>query len=144
MKSFYQRQFLLMAGMVLTSFALLSSAFMTLSYQYTIQDKRESMERNAEFIAQFTGAVQSSGLSLMDSSYQAYVSSISSISDAYVIICKPGGRVILASEGAFRSGVSVPSVPQEICRELEETGDYSGMTTLGGLFPQSRYVAGGA
>ena len=31
MKSFYQRQFLLMAGMVLTSFALLSSAFMTLS-----------------------------------------------------------------------------------------------------------------
>ena len=142
MKSFYQRQFLLMAGMVLTSFALLSSAFMTLSYQYTIQDKRESMERNAEFIAQFTGAVQSSGLSLMDSSYQAYVSSISSISDAYVIICKPGGRVILASEGAFRSGVSVPSVPQEICRELEETGDYSGMTTLGGLFPQSRYVAG--
>ena len=97
MKSFYQRQFMLMAGMVLLSFALLGSAFITLSYQYTIQDKRDSMERNAKFISEFTSAVQSSGLSLMDSSYQAYVSSISRISDAYVIICRPGGRVLLAS-----------------------------------------------
>ncbi len=142
MKSFYQRQFLLMAGMVLTSFALLSSAFITLSYQYTIQDKRDSMERNAEFIADFTAAVQSSGLSLMDSSYQAYVSSISRISDAYVIICQPNGRVILASEGTFRDGVAAPTVPEAICKELEATGDYSGMTTLEGLFNESRYVAG--
>ena len=142
MKSFYQRQFMLMAGMVLLSFALLGSAFITLSYQYTIQDKRDSMERNAEFISDFTSAVQSSGLSLMDASYQAYVSSISRISDAYVIICRPNGRVILASEGAFQEGTAAPTIPAQICQELEMSGDYSGMTNLGGLFPEQRYVAG--
>ena len=35
MKSLYQRQFLIMAGVILVSFAMLGSAFITLSYRYT-------------------------------------------------------------------------------------------------------------
>lgn len=142
MRSIYRRQFSMMAGMILVSFALLGSAFITLSYQYTIREKRDSMERNVNFIAEFTGALQSSGGSLMDSSYQAYVSSIARISDAYVIICQTDGRVLLASEGAIRDGLAAPMVPSIICEEIENQGEYVGLNNLGGMFNERRYVAG--
>ena len=51
MKSLYKRQFILTAGMILVSFAMLGIAFLTLSYQYTLRQTRESMERNANYWA---------------------------------------------------------------------------------------------
>jgi len=142
MKSVYGRQFSMMAAIILISFTLLGAAFITLSYRYTIQEKQESMERNVEFISQFTGALQSSGGSVMDSSYQAYVSAIASVSDAYVIICRTDGRVLLASEGAIRDGLAAPAVPHQICQLIGRDGEYTGMSNLGGIFPERRYVAG--
>ena len=84
------------------------------------------------------------GGSLLDSSYQAYVSSIASISDAYVLICRMDGRVQLYSSGSIREGVAAPSVPGVVCREVIQNGRYSGLTNLGGLFAERRYVAGRA
>ena len=55
MKSLYGRQFLLTAGMILISFALLGTAFIGLSYQYTIRETRDSMERNADYVADVSG-----------------------------------------------------------------------------------------
>ena len=52
MKSLYGRQFLLTAGMILISFALLGTAFIGLSYQYTIRETRDSMERNADYVSE--------------------------------------------------------------------------------------------
>ena len=52
MKSLYKRQFMLMAGVILISFALLGGAFVTLSYQYAVQEKRDSLGDNAKYIAQ--------------------------------------------------------------------------------------------
>ena len=144
MKSIYGRQFSMMVAIILISFTLLGSAFITLTYRYTIREKQDSMERNAEFIAEFTGAMTAKGGSLLDSSYQAYVSSIASISDAYVLICRMDGRVQLYSSGSIREGVAAPSVPGVVCREVIQNGRYSGLTNLGGLFAERRYVAGRA
>ena len=116
----------------------------TLTYRYTIREKQDSMERNAEFIAEFTGAMTAKGGSLLDSSCQAYVSSIASISDAYVLLCRMDGRVQLYSSGSIREGVAAPSVPGVVCREVIQNGRYSGLTNLGGLFAERRYVAGRA
>ena len=43
MKSLYGREFTIMAGVILLSFALLAGAFVTLTYQYTMQEKRDAM-----------------------------------------------------------------------------------------------------
>ena len=56
MNTLYKRQFALMAGVLLVAFALLGSAFAALSYQYIIQDKRETLERNASYVAAFTSS----------------------------------------------------------------------------------------
>ena len=54
MKTIYGRQFALMASVVLLSFALLGGSFMSLSYQYILSEKRQSLERNAATVADMT------------------------------------------------------------------------------------------
>ena len=56
MKSMYGRQFATMTVMVLLSFLMLGASFATLSYQYTIRDKQDSMSRSASIIAAYTSA----------------------------------------------------------------------------------------
>ena len=144
MKSIYGRQFSMMAAIILTSFLLLGISFIALTYRYTISEKQDAMARNADFIAEFTSAMAASGGSLQDSSYKAYVSSIASISDIYVLICRTDGRVQLYSTGSIRDGMAAPAVPAAICDTVSESGSYSGLTDLGGIFQERRYVAGRA
>ena len=44
----------MMVAIVFLSFFMLSAAFMMLSYRYIIAEKRDAMERNADYIASFT------------------------------------------------------------------------------------------
>ncbi len=142
MKSLYGREFTIMAGVILLSFALLAGAFVTLTYQYTMQEKRDAMQRTADIIADFTGAMQNESVSLLDSGYQAYVVAISNVSDAYVLICDDEGQVVLTSKGALQSNVKQPSIPRSVAQEVQRSGSYSGITSLDGLFPEKRYTAG--
>lgn len=143
MKSLYKRQFVMMAGMILVSFALLGAAFITLSYRYTVQEKRDSMERNADYIAAFTSAMYSSGFNVRDDGYQVYVSSIARISDAYVLVTAADGQVILSADGnTLQTGSTGYTLPQSVVAQVQKDGRFTGITTLGGLFPEKRYVAG--
>ena len=66
MKSLYRRQFVIMAGMILISFALLGAAFITLSYQYTVREKRQSMSHIAANVADYTATIFTSELIARD------------------------------------------------------------------------------
>ena len=76
MRSLYKRQFILTAGMILVSFALLGVAFFTLSYQYTIRQTKESMERNADYVANFTSKSRALGLGVEDDIYITMIATI--------------------------------------------------------------------
>ena len=56
MRSLYKRQLAMMVGVMVVSFTLLSTAYMLLSYRYIISEKRDSVERNAGYIANFTAS----------------------------------------------------------------------------------------
>ena len=143
MKSLYGRQFLLTAGMILISFALLGTAFIGLSYQYTIRETRDSMERNADYVADFTAKVRAEGIDVRDMAYQLYVANVAHIANAFVLVTEADGELVLCSDGAtIQSGLGGNYLPQSIVSQLQKEGGYSGMTTLGGLFPEKRFVAG--
>lgn len=143
MKSLYGRQFLLTAGMILISFALLGTAFIGLSYQYTIRETRDSMERNADYVADFTAKVRAEGIDVRDMAYQLYVANVAHIANAFVLVTEADGELVLCSDGAtIQSGLGGNYLPQSIVSQLQKEGSYSGMTTLGGLFPEKRFVAG--
>ena len=138
MKSMHSRQFALMASMVLISFILFGGAFAALSFHYTLQEKQESLERNAGFIAEFTGAALVRGLTVDNEYFQSYVSSIGSISDATILLTADDGRVVFASNSNLLGG----QVPAATLKQLYQSGQYNGMSNLGGLFREVRYVSG--
>lgn len=142
MKSMYKRQFLLMAGMVLISFALLGTAFMILSYRYILQEKQDSMERNASYISVYTGAALMEGMDIRSENFRAYVSSVAMISDAYIILCENNGEVVYASDRGQFSNVTGSYLPAWAVNQVQSSGSYTGITAFNGFFPENRYVAG--
>ncbi len=142
MNSMYRQQFSMMAGLILLSFLLLGSSFMTLSYRYSVQEKQESMESNAEYIANFTSAMLGQGRDVQDSLFQAYVANIARISDSLVLLAETSGEVVYASDGSRIYNYTNTYLPQTAVKQVLDTGIYSGLTTLGGMYGENRYVVG--
>ncbi|WP_209341639.1 HAMP domain-containing sensor histidine kinase [Flavonifractor sp. AGMB03687] len=145
MSSLYKRQFVLTAGMILVSFALLGAAFFTLSYQYTIRQTRDSMERNADYVANFTASVRSIGYGVEDEVYITMVATIARISNAVVLITEADGEMVVSTDGSTVQGykdLGGRYLPKSVSDTVAQTGGYTGMSDLGGFFSEKRYVAG--
>ena len=145
MRSLYKRQFALTAGMILISFALLGTAFFTLSYQYTLRQTRDSMERNANYVANFTSKSRSLGLGVEDDVYIAMIATIAQISDAVVLITEADGEMVVSTDGISVMGykeLAGSYLPKSIADQVARGGSYTGMSDLGGFFAEKRYVAG--
>ncbi|MDD5938670.1 MAG: HAMP domain-containing sensor histidine kinase [Clostridiales bacterium] len=143
MKSYYRRQFALMAAVLLAAFLLLGGTFAGMSYQYVVQDKKESMERNADYIASFTASYLSSiGTGIQDSAYQLYVSSLSNISGSTVILAQNNGEIAFASSVGASGGNSLfgGSIPAGVMDKVAREGRYGGLSSLGGLLSDQCYV----
>ena len=140
----YGRQFATMVGMVLLSFLMLGASFATLSYQYTIRDKKDTLERNAKYIAQFTSDSVKTGGELVwqTAAFQSYLNSVALVSDSRIVITTPEGVVVYATN----SGDALPDLqyaplPQQTVEEIVN-GSFMGMTTLDGLYDESQYLVG--
>ena len=83
------------------------------------------------------------GIDVRDMAYQLYVANVAHIANAFVLVTEADGELVLCSDGAtIQSGLGGNYLPQSIVSQLQKEGGYSGMTTLGGLFPEKRFVAG--
>ena len=141
MRSLYKRQLSMMLGITLLSFTLLSAAFMLLSYRYIISEKREAMERNAGYIASFTSSYYQQYLDIENDFYRSYVASIALISDSHIIVADPDGDVVYATDGSNFLERRGMKIPDSMRKQVFENGSYTGMTDLGGIYPERRYLA---
>ena len=140
--SIYKQHFLLTAGMILISFVLLGTAFITLSYQYTIREKQDGLVENVSAVAYMAAQVQTNGMTIQDENFQVVIAAMAQMSDSYVILTTPDGVVAFASEGRPSSGLEGFQIPESVVNETVTNGGYSGMTTLGGLYEGTRFVVG--
>lgn len=139
MNTFYKRQLALVLSIVFLSFALLSAAFTLLSYRYVIGEKKESMTSNARYIAEFTGNYLAQGNEIRDDYFRMYVASLAQISGAHVLLSENTGEVVYATDGSkFYQYDTV--VPASVLEQASRRGGYAGMTTLGGIYNESRFL----
>jgi len=131
----------MMLGITLLSFTLLSAAFMLLSYRYIISEKREAMERNAGYIASFTSSYYQQYLDIENDFYRSYVASIALISDSHIIVADTDGDVVYATDGSNFLDRRGMKIPDSMRKQVFENGSYTGMTDLGGIYPERRYLA---
>lgn len=142
MKSLYKRQLFMMVAIVFLSFFMLSAAFMMLSYRYIIAEKRDAMERNADYIASFTSEyIQQSGS--LDVYFRSYVATLASVSDSNVLLSDVDGDIIYASGGSFSdlSNYTDSRIPQRVLQQVLSSGSYNGLTNLDGIYSEKRYLA---
>ena len=141
MKTIYQKQFAMMATVVLVAFLLLGGAFAALSYQYIAQDKQESMERNANYVASFTSSYLTNGFgsSMEDQGYQMYIASQADVSGATILLCINDGEVVYVSSG--ENILLGRYLPAECVQAVERDGSYSARSSLGGLFPEKSFAS---
>ena len=136
----------MMVGIVTLSFTLLSTAFMLLSYRYIISETRDRLERNAGYIASATGNYLQNfnSWNIFDSRadtwilYQTTMETVSSVSDASVIVASTQGEILYASD----EGMYSKQIPQQIVDQILERGNYAGLTNLNGIYGSNRYIAG--
>jgi len=144
MKTMYGRQFATMASMVLLSFLMLGASFATLSYQYTIREKKDDLGRSAGYIASFTsGYVNTYGSDAWrGAAFQGYLSNVALVADAHIMVTTNDGLILYATDGRDElkelEGRSLP----RLTVETVTTGSYSGVTSLGGLYSRPRYLVG--
>ena len=139
----------MMAGMILISFALLGASFITLSYQYTVREKQDTIEKNAAYIAEFTGSYLSESrysTTIYDSAYRQYTSNLAQLADAYVILCETTpdriGEIVYSSDGQTEGAFIGQTLSADMVSQAVRDGSYGSMTTLNGLFAEKRFVAG--
>ena len=134
----------MMIGIVALSFTLLSTAFMLLSYRYIISETRDRLERNAGYIASATSDYLQniSNVSLLDglkwTLYQSTMETVSSVSEASVIVANTQGEILYATD----EGMYAKRVPQQMVNQILDQGNYAGLTNLEGLYGSNRYIAG--
>ena len=145
MRSLYRRQLTMMVSIMLVSFTLLAGAFMLLSYRYIIGETRDSVERNAGYISSFTSTYYRRYLTLdvQDEFYSSYVATIAMISNSHIIVADPAGGILYAAAPDDGYGYSFENsvLPEGIVSEVRSRGSFNGMTNLGGIYPERRYVS---
>ena len=142
MKSMYGRQFATMAGMILLSFLMLGASFATLSYQYTIKDKQDSMGRSASIIAAYTSAFinENGEYSWREDVFQGQLRYLALATDVHILVSTPDGTVVYATDGVSElTALEGSTIPQQILSDTLE-GSFAGPTRLGGMYSRSRYL----
>ncbi len=126
----------MMVSLILISFILFGGAFAALSFRHTLGEKRESLERHADHVAQFTASAVEQGFGVNSELFQSYVSSIGRISDATVLLAENDGRVVYASSEL--DSYLIPAAAMGQARSGEE---YNTLSNLGGVFREVHYVS---
>ena len=140
----YGRQFATMTVMVLLSFLMLGASFATLSYQYTIQEKRDAMSRSANIIASYTSSyINANGeYSWQEKDFQAQLNVLALVTDPHAMISTAQGVVVYATDGVNElMELESRSVPDQIVSSVVE-GSFAGATNLGGMYERPRYLVG--
>ncbi len=144
MKSIYRRQFATMAGMILLSFLLLGASFAALSYRNIIQQRQEALGRNASHIAAYTSDYvnENGGDAWMRPGFQAYLSNVALLTDSHILLATNEGEVLYVTDGQRAiSAMENGQLPGDMVAAVTG-GRYAGLTNLGGLYAEGRYLVG--
>ena len=141
--SLYWRQFMLTAGMVVLTMALLGVSFYALSYNYTVSEKRQEMQDRAVLVAQLSVDYFTAGDDAerdQGDALRSLAGVASRMTDVDFLICNRKGDVLLTSDAGL-VGKSV-RVPEEIVETtFSNENGYEGRSTVG-VYEQKKFVVG--
>ncbi len=138
MHSIYFKNFVATAALVLLSFLLLASTFISISRNIFVQQAREKMEDNAREVARTASAYSNNDLQGLD--LRMTLTTIASTTGSHIFITTAGGYVINCSDRR----VNCPHIGVQIngldMQTLRDTGTLELMGTLHGFYSSENYI----
>ena len=140
-RSIYVKNLMIVALALALSFILLISAFAMISYSYVIREKTGDMEAYAKtsvnIISSYSGHFEADSLEM-----RGLLVLIAETGDYHVIVTDEVGNVISCSDRELECEHIGKTVPASFIASVNNTGAYSGLSKLGGLYSEGRYVVG--
>ena len=138
MKSIYLRNFTITVGTVLLCFLILGTAFMSVSYSFIVQDKKQSLRITSEVIE---GAITAklTESSLDDWDLRMTISAIAAASHVDISLCDRYGTVI-SSSGPYENVQNVGvTLPHSLLTAAGSDGTVAATGYLNGFYKTPRY-----
>ena len=128
------------AGMVALAMSVLAVSFFALSYNYTLNEKRNTMKKDVELISELSRAYFNGGdiYGYGDLSFRRLASYVADLSGEDVLICQTDGTILLTSDEKL-VGMNL-NLPENIVREVTAGETYSGMTNLDGAYSRKEFI----
>lgn len=136
-KTIYWQNFILTAGVVLVTLALLGASFFALSYNYSRNQHEADMRAKAEVVSRMVSSYVNGG-SL--SGMRELASFAASMTEEDFLICNLAGNVLLTSDASLEG--LVLTLPEGMADEIVSGSDSFEHTTLGGIYADKRFAVG--
>ena len=138
------RNFILTACMILISFTVLGGAFLGLSYSYTISERTDALETDAQYVSILIGNEMEWGMSASDERMVKTMQAVALISGVDVMLTDVNGQVIYYTDGV--SGETQEhyigmSVSPNVITQMQGDGAFSGFTGMD-LYQKPHVVSG--
>ena len=140
MHSYFFKNFIMAASVLLLSFIILGAAFMGLGRAYMLSERKDALENNVAEISSLATAYSQTGY-LDDYNFRMTLSSMSKLSGAQYLLTDIQGKVMVCSDRDFRCPHLGQSIHSSIISTISETGSYSQLGNLGGFYTEPHYVA---
>ena len=140
MRSYFFKNFIIAASVVLLAFFILGASFLGFGRSYMLSERKHSIEQNVEEVSVFATAYSQTGY-IGDFSFRMVLSALSKTSGNQYIITDLKGTVISCSDSDLRCHHLGSSIDPAIISALASTGSYSQLGNLGGFYPETHYVA---
>lgn len=140
MRSYFFRNFISGAFAVLLCFIILGVSFMGLGRTYMINERKAGIETGAREVCLLAEAYSRTGY-LDDWDFRIILSTLSSTSGSHYFLTDLNGKVMTCSDKEINCPDLGKSVDASIIERLQSEGSYFGLSTLGGFYQSTYYVA---
>lgn len=140
MRSYYFKNFMTVAALVLLSFVILSASFVLVGRNYALRERRETIESNVIELSRLASAYAQDG-SLEDWNFRITLSTVARSTGNLCFVTDSCGTVVTCSDAEPNCSHIGKTVPESVLESLREKNYYSGLSVLGTLCQEAGYVA---
>lgn len=141
MSSLYKRQLVTISLVIVMAFIILTVVVMYASRRFVDDEMRLTAHKNARFLGAFTTGYQEKA-SLTDEYYKGFLGSMALVTDMFIFVTELEGTVSYACDGENFYPIVRNDVSRAVVEELTTQGEYEGVSDLGGIFTEARYLYG--
>lgn len=134
-----RKYFFAATALIMISVIVLGGAMGWQGYKYSIKEKRQMLENKAVQIAGLTTDLLRNYSALRENSFKFILSSVTEGGMVHVLISSTDGQIVMTSDDTTRA-YNGSYINESIIKKLAESGYYSGVGSLGGLYKGSNYT----